>query len=73
MRKKQNLELKTETLAKTKLLIIEDYKQQLEELKKNKASYKYEEYRYKYILLVNVIKYNEKEYKKLIGDENEEK
>ena len=72
MRKKQNLELKTETLAKTKLLIIEDYKQQLEELKKNKESYKYEEYRYKYILLVNVIKYNEKEYKKLIGDENEQ-
>ena len=65
---KLNLQIKNETLAKTKLLVIEDYKQQLAELKQNKSNYAYKEYRYKYQLLYNAIKYNEKEYKKLIGD-----
>ena len=68
---KTNLQITKETQAKTKLLIVEDYKQQLAELKQNKSNYDYKEYRYKYILLHNAIKYNENEYKKLIGDENE--
>lgn len=65
---KLNLQIKNETLAKTKLLVIEDYKQQLAELKQNKSNYAYKEFRYKYQLLYNAIKYNEKEYKKLIGE-----
>ena len=65
---KLNLQIKNETLAKTKLLVIEDYKQQLAELKQNKSNYAYKEFRYKYQLLYNAIKYNEKEYKKLMGE-----
>ena len=68
MNNKVNLEITTETQAKTKLLIIEDYKQQLEQLKQNKSNYAYKEYRYKYVLLHNAIKWNEKQYKKLIGE-----
>ena len=70
MNNKLNLEITNETQAKTKLLVIEDYKQQLEQLKQNKSSYAYKEYRYKYQLLYNAIKYNEKQYKKLIEEQN---
>ena len=66
-----NVEITNETQAQTKLLIIEDYKKQLEELKQNKSNFAYKDYRYKYMLLLNAIKWNEKQYKKLIGDENE--
>lgn len=70
MKSKINVEITNKTQAKTKLLVIEDYKQQLEQLKQNKSSYEYKEYRYKYILLVNAIKYNEKQYKKLMDEQN---
>lgn len=55
----------------TKLAILEitrqDYIEQLEELKKNKEKYNYNEYRKTYQRLCNLICYNNREIKKATG------
>lgn len=64
------MEIKTsiETQKKIKLMIIEDYKQQLEELKSNKQNYEYKLYRAKYLKLYNAILWHKIEYNKLLGE-----
>ena len=57
-----------ETMKKIKQLIIDDYKSQLEELKKQKSNYDYTTYRKKYVNLNNAIQWHKKDYNKLMGE-----
>ena len=64
------MEIKTsiETQKQIELMIIEDYKNQLEQLKLNKQNYNYETYRRLYVKYHNAIQWHKKEYKKLLGE-----
>lgn len=53
-------------------LVIKDYKNQLQKLKNNKHKFDYKDYRLKYQLLHNAIKWREKELQKTKGEQDNE-
>lgn len=62
------VKLKNETKKQIELLIIDDYTQQLEQLKQEKNNYDYTTYRKQYVKLYNAILWHKKEYKNLLGE-----
>ena len=71
MENNRTIQLSKEAQAQIKLIMIEDYQQQLEQLKQSKSKYEYIEYRRKYMLYHNMIKHNKKDFERLMTVEQQ--